>query len=404
MWFDSLSCTKRRILAPADASGPGELGALLRREGLYSSHLTLWRRQREEGGWARASTHLSPQPLKLCNRLPFSKFESPVVSEYLTRSASCLDGSGRSLLIGVIALVVAGCGANATSQTPASQPAVSTGPTVSISAAGTNASPSRNTDPNFEGTRIAFVPANFVDPAMDTNPYHPLKPGLQFVRAGTTEVGSRVVPHEIITTMTDVIRIIDGVSTIAMLDESTDSAEVSQIGMDYLALDKDGNVWILGGYTEDYQGGAYTNVDSAYLGTGNGAEVGILAPAKVDADTPSWLIGKAPEEKASVGRPVEVGIRYCVKFGCYDNVRVVQEGNVGAPDNENKYYAPGVGVINNIPLDASLHQDTFQLTNFTALSADGLAQASQTVLDLEAHARIVAPDVFGSAPPSRRLH
>lgn len=43
------------------------------------------------------------------------------------------------------------------------------------------------------------------------------------------------MPHEIITTMTDVIRVIDGVPTIAMLDESTDSGEISQQGMDYLA-------------------------------------------------------------------------------------------------------------------------------------------------------------------------
>jgi transposase-like protein len=28
---------------------PGQIGALLRREGLYSSHLTTWRRQRKEG-------------------------------------------------------------------------------------------------------------------------------------------------------------------------------------------------------------------------------------------------------------------------------------------------------------------------------------------------------------------
>ena len=89
-------------------------------------------------------------------------------------------------------------------------------------------------------------------------------------------------------------------------------------------------------------------------------------------------------------------------FGCFKNVRVVQEGNVGAPDNENKYYAPGVGVILNIPLNASLHQDSFQLTNFVQLSAAGLAEASQKVLDLEKHARVVAKDVFGSAPPSKR--
>jgi len=36
-----------RILREADGCrAPGEVGALLRREGLYSSHLTLWRRQR----------------------------------------------------------------------------------------------------------------------------------------------------------------------------------------------------------------------------------------------------------------------------------------------------------------------------------------------------------------------
>lgn len=41
---------KLRILTEADAARTsGETGALLRREGLYSSHLAAWRRQREEG-------------------------------------------------------------------------------------------------------------------------------------------------------------------------------------------------------------------------------------------------------------------------------------------------------------------------------------------------------------------
>jgi hypothetical protein len=252
------------------------------------------------------------------------------------------------------------------------------------------------------GTRVAFDPANFVDPRLNTNPFHPLKPGQQFVRGGTTEVGSRVVPHEIITTMTDVIRVIDGVPTIAMLDESTDSRDVAQRGMDYLALDKAGNVWILGGYTENYQGGVFTNADSAFLGVGAGQSIGILAPGRVTMKTRRWFIGAPPDETASVGQPVAVGIRRCVPFGCYDNVRVVQEGNAGAVNNENKYYAPGVGVIDNIPLDASLHQDHFDLRNFIELTPAGLAEASQSVLDLEAHARKTFPDVFGRAPASRR--
>ena len=41
---------KLQVLRQADQCvGVGELGALIRREGLYSSHLTTWRRQREQG-------------------------------------------------------------------------------------------------------------------------------------------------------------------------------------------------------------------------------------------------------------------------------------------------------------------------------------------------------------------
>jgi transposase-like protein len=41
---------KAKILAEADGcTGPGEVGQMLRREGLYTSHLTYWRKQRADG-------------------------------------------------------------------------------------------------------------------------------------------------------------------------------------------------------------------------------------------------------------------------------------------------------------------------------------------------------------------
>ena len=47
---------KLRALHEADrCSRPGELGALLRREGLYSFHLTTWRRQRKKRGGIRGA-------------------------------------------------------------------------------------------------------------------------------------------------------------------------------------------------------------------------------------------------------------------------------------------------------------------------------------------------------------
>lgn len=40
---------KLQILQETDSCSEGQIGAILRREGLYSSHLTTWRRQRQAG-------------------------------------------------------------------------------------------------------------------------------------------------------------------------------------------------------------------------------------------------------------------------------------------------------------------------------------------------------------------
>jgi transposase len=54
---------KLQILRTAEAcAGAGEVGTLLRREGLYSSHLTTWRRQREAGSLAALAAKKRGRP------------------------------------------------------------------------------------------------------------------------------------------------------------------------------------------------------------------------------------------------------------------------------------------------------------------------------------------------------
>jgi transposase-like protein len=54
---------KRKIVREADScKTPGAVGALLRREGLYSSHLTVWRAARERGELAGLVTKRGPVP------------------------------------------------------------------------------------------------------------------------------------------------------------------------------------------------------------------------------------------------------------------------------------------------------------------------------------------------------
>src|SRR3984957_6721347 len=63
---------KQKVLAEADAArGSGEIGAVLRKHGLYSSHLTKWRKERRSG----ILEGLSPQ-----KRGPKSK-SSPLTAE-----------------------------------------------------------------------------------------------------------------------------------------------------------------------------------------------------------------------------------------------------------------------------------------------------------------------------------
>jgi hypothetical protein len=45
---------KLEVLAAYDAAPDGDKGAVLRRDGLYSSHITEWRKARDAGALARA--------------------------------------------------------------------------------------------------------------------------------------------------------------------------------------------------------------------------------------------------------------------------------------------------------------------------------------------------------------
>jgi transposase-like protein len=64
---------KLRILDEIDRAGPGGGGAILRREGLYSSSLSEWRRQRDAGAY---------EALKAVKRGPKRSEPNPMAAEH----------------------------------------------------------------------------------------------------------------------------------------------------------------------------------------------------------------------------------------------------------------------------------------------------------------------------------
>ncbi len=96
---------KLRIVQEADAARePGEIGALLRREGLYSSHLITWRRQRDAGAFSglqqkkrgRKAKEIHPLARKLAEseaknrRLEKRLAEAAIIIEFQEKVADVL--------------------------------------------------------------------------------------------------------------------------------------------------------------------------------------------------------------------------------------------------------------------------------------------------------------------------
>ena len=95
---------KKRILDEADAcTSPTQRGALVRREGLYSSHLTMWRRQRAQGildGLAPKKRGVKPDPLALENAQ--LRRENQRLEQQLQRAEMIIEVQKKiSLLLGL---------------------------------------------------------------------------------------------------------------------------------------------------------------------------------------------------------------------------------------------------------------------------------------------------------------
>jgi hypothetical protein len=253
-----------------------------------------------------------------------------------------------------------------------------------------------------QSTNDRFDPRNFVDPVAGENKWLPLEPGTQTVREGLVNVGHRRLSHRVVTTVTDVFKQVGGVRTVAVLDQDFNGGEIAEQSLDYLAQDKQGNIWYLGSYTEAYEGGQFVNASDAWLTGLNGARPGILMKAEPRTGTPPYSPAKPPGGEADAAQVVETGQSKCVPFKCYKRVLIIQEGSESQPDEEYKYYAPGVGQIQTEPRDEGGKQEVEKLINLTHLGPRGLAELSAEALKLDEHARVQEPDGFGRAPAAKR--
>jgi hypothetical protein len=283
----------------------------------------------------------------------------------------------------VVASAAAACSSGAAA--PQTAPSAPESPQPSqIAATASTASPSASAKPSSSPvTKNAnykkFDPKNFVDPLGGKNEWYPLAPGTQTLRDGSINRGSRKLTHKLRVTVTDVTKVVNGVTTVAVLDQDIDAGQVGEASLDFLAQDKYGNVWYMGSYTEIYQGGQFVNAVDAWLTPKRGSRPGVWMMA--DPQEGMKYVEAHNSRETIRAEVTKVDDRKCVPFKCFKALQVLEDGT------EYKYFGPGVGHIATEPNYSGGEQEKEVLTNVVKLTPKGLAEMSAEALRLDKHAR-----------------
>jgi hypothetical protein len=234
------------------------------------------------------------------------------------------------------------------------------------------------------------------------NKFFPLVPGTHFAMNGNVlEDDGKLHPHRIETTVTDLTKVIDGVTTVAVLDVDIEDGYVQESELFFEAQDEGGTVWNFGEYPEEYNKGKRLKAPDTWLAGVDGARAGIGMPSRPRVGDPPYLQGLSKQiEFKDCALVFRTGQSTCVKLGCYDNVLINDEYSPGDPQggHQRKYYAPGVGNIRVVPAGGQ-QAEKLELVSLSHLCPNEYAPFLQAALDQDHRGYHIAPGIYSQAPP-----
>jgi hypothetical protein len=245
-----------------------------------------------------------------------------------------------------------------------------------------------------------YDPNNFKNSTNIDNQWLPLKPGTQWVFEGYTLENNEQVPHRVVITVTDLIKVIDGVRSVVTWDLDYSGDQLVEAELAFFAQDNDGTVWRMGEYPEEYEDGKFIEAPTWIHGIDD-ALAGIAMYANPELNTPDYPQGWAPDvDWTDRGNVDQVGQQLCVPFNCYENVLVIAESSKSEPDAfQLKYYTPEVGNISVDWKGKDQTQEKMELTNLVQLDSIAMEEARVNALMLETHAYEVSEDVYANTLP-----
>jgi hypothetical protein len=247
----------------------------------------------------------------------------------------------------------------------------------------------------------AFKAKDFPRRARVDNTFFPLRPGTNFVMSGTVVDEQGVAhQHDIVTTVTDLTKTINGVRSLIVFDRDLDNGELQESELAFMAQDEDSRVWNTGEYPEEYVDGKLDGAPSTWIAGIARATAGVGMLPKPRVGTAAYLQGFAPKVGfRDCAQVVQTDQKVCVPVNCYHHVLVTEEWAPLEPDggHQLKYYAPGVGNIK-VGAIGGTNPEVLQLTKLTRLNGKDLAAIDQQVLAQDRRGYRVSPNVYGHTP------
>jgi hypothetical protein len=251
-----------------------------------------------------------------------------------------------------------------------------------------------------------FDAATFDRSTQIDNEWMPLKPGTRFTYEGqTVEDDGTVVPHRFVMNVTDVTKVIGGVRSLVMWDLDYSDGELVEAELAFLAQDKEGNVWRMGEYPEEYEDGKFLAAP-AWIHGFEDARAGIMMQAKPQPGTPSYSQGWGPAVNwTDRGKVDQMGLKTSVPAGNYEDVLVIAETSASEVDAEQlKYFARGVGEVRvGWRGSGEKTKETLELTKVETLDAKGLAEVRAAALKMDKGAYERSKNVYAHTPPAEPL-
>ncbi len=197
--------------------------------------------------------------------------------------------------------------------------------------------------------QINLTPADFVD--VIDNPYFPLPPAVKWEYEITEGNGNK---------QTDTLEVlketrnVNGVQATVVRDTVRSGGQIVEDTFDWFAQDKYGNVWYIGEAVDNYVGGVLAGHGGSWEWGVDGALPGIIMWSDPSAHVneeyhQEYYIGKAED----MGKVLSAKESVTVPFKAFDQVvKTLDFSNIEA-GQEQKFYAPGIGLIQELDLNTN---------------------------------------------------